>query len=254
MDLLVFFHQTRATRVTRALEKGIFYMIKALGIQKLPHRFLFNTVPPPTSSLHSVCLPQTFFWALSMFPSLFLSITIVRTAAARKCPQNYFILKTHHLMYLKSAGALLARKCCPVVCLPAIPPPKAAGLLGCCWAATWLLVQWEPADPEAFPSAEMKLILFWIFIFWHLTCKYVHFLVLFLVKEMMKNEAIVGLKGGKRVHYYIGTPANWAYSVSSWHCWRDASSKQQSWSGKFSLWLHTCDPPYWDSLCNWSVP
>lgn len=175
MDLLVFFHQTRATRVSRALEKDIFYMIKALGIQKLPHRFLLNTVPPPTSSLHSVCLPQPFFWALSMFPSLFLSITIVRTAAARKCPQNYFILKTHHLMYLKSAGALLARKCCPVVCLPAILPPKAAGLLGCllpdCYLiaelATWLLVQWEPADPEAFPSVEMKLILFWVFIFWH---------------------------------------------------------------------------------------
>ena len=65
--------------------------------QNPPHRFLLYIVLPPTPSCHSLCLPQPFFWALSMFPSLFLSITIVRTAAARKCPRNYFMLKKHQL-------------------------------------------------------------------------------------------------------------------------------------------------------------
>lgn len=79
--------------------------------------------------------------------------------------------KTTSLIYLKSAGTLLPRQCCPIACLPAIPSPKAGGLVGHWWACYLAAGTVRASRPRSLPlswiESHFRLgLIFGIFIFW----------------------------------------------------------------------------------------
>lgn len=124
MCLLCSLLKNKSNKGHRDFGKGLVFTMQNIRDRgKPPHRFLLNVVPPLTPSRHSLCLPQPFFSALRTFPGLFLSITVVRTAAARKCPRNYFMLKKHQLNVSEICRNIIGKETLPH-CLPACYSPS----------------------------------------------------------------------------------------------------------------------------------
>lgn len=133
--------------------------------EKPPHRFLLCIAPPPTPSCHSLCLLQPFFWALSMFPSLFLSITVVRKQLHRSVHRIILCWKNTSLCIWNLQeyywqGNIQLTACLLFHLLRQVVWWDTAEL------AAWLLIQWELGRPRSLPlswnESQFGLILIFL--------------------------------------------------------------------------------------------
>lgn len=173
MSLLVFFTKEQEQQGSRGLWKGA-------SSTWSKHRKYKNSLTDSCST--QFLLPSrlfTLFAFLSLlfefwarFPACFCQSPLSEQQLHGSVHRIILRWKTTRLMYLKSAGTLLARKCCPIACLPAIPSPKAGGLVGHWWACYLAAGTVRASRPRSLPlswnESHFRLgLIFGIFIFWH---------------------------------------------------------------------------------------
>lgn len=118
MCLLCSLLRNKSNKGQGVFGNGLFFMMQNVrNREKPPHRFLLYTVPPPTHLATLFAFLSLSFELWEHFPACFCQSPLSEQQLHGSVHVIILCWKTTSLMYLKSAGTLLARKRCPVACL-----------------------------------------------------------------------------------------------------------------------------------------